>query len=210
MSDIREKWQWQTCKDSAVTGDILGLRLSGSCLSEIHPWELCFLMGWSPEINCHLLLLWHGHWHGCIHHTLLFTWFLLVKLKCFPDKPFIISFDLKKKILKHFPLLWPSLDMKISNEVIIETSIQSNVVLRMFLNGMSFVSHSENTLTWKALSPHYSLLLLVFSGESLSFWEISWGKHLLQTSVFLLHANLSHIRILLLLLRFLRYISQLA
>lgn len=53
-----EKWQRQTCKGTAVEG----LRLSGSWPPKIHPWELCFLVSWSPGVHCHLLLLCHGRW----------------------------------------------------------------------------------------------------------------------------------------------------
>ena len=48
----------------AEAKDILEFVVLGPCLSEIHPSGISLPVGWHPEVNCHLLLLWLGHWHA--------------------------------------------------------------------------------------------------------------------------------------------------
>lgn len=50
LPDTWEEPQQQTCEDTAVVRNILGPRISGPCLSEIHLSELHFLVGWSPVV----------------------------------------------------------------------------------------------------------------------------------------------------------------
>lgn len=64
IPDTRERWQQQTCEGTAEAKVILEFVVLGPWLSEIHPSGLSLLVGWHPEVNCHLLLLWHGHWRA--------------------------------------------------------------------------------------------------------------------------------------------------
>ena len=57
----RRKKAVETYKDTAEANNILRSGVLGPCLSEIQPSEICFLVAWHPEVNCHLLSLWHGH-----------------------------------------------------------------------------------------------------------------------------------------------------
>lgn len=65
-------------------------------LSEIHPSVPCKLVHRAPEINCHLLLLWYGHWHlnnqkhnkniciKCVPHrnVTILRWYNLIITHC--------------------------------------------------------------------------------------------------------------------------------
>lgn len=64
IPDTKERWQQQTCEGTAEAKVILEFVVLGPWLSEIHPLVLSLLVGWHPEVSCHLLLLWHGHWHA--------------------------------------------------------------------------------------------------------------------------------------------------
>lgn len=59
---IKGKWQWQACTGTAAARDSLELKPLGPCLAEIRPSVPWILVDLTPEVSCHPLPLWYGHW----------------------------------------------------------------------------------------------------------------------------------------------------